>query len=60
MAVCNDDLLGAGINLGDESRETPLVIAYRRRNLEAMQLLLEYGADPDVRYPAFGPMSHEA
>ena len=45
---------GADVNLGDQDGRVPLVRTYDCQNLEAMRLLLECGANPDVQYGSFG------
>jgi len=51
---------GADMNLGDRDGRIPLVMAYDCRNVEAMRLLLERGANADVQYGSFGLVSHHA
>lgn len=38
---------GAGLEVADQTGETPLITAVHARNLELVRLLLEKGADPD-------------
>ncbi|KAH9967018.1 hypothetical protein BJV74DRAFT_968858 [Russula compacta] len=52
---------GADLNMAPHGgTKTPLCSAYNGRRLEVMRLLLERGANVDVKYDEYGPISNDA
>ncbi|KAH9997429.1 ankyrin repeat-containing domain protein [Russula compacta] len=52
---------GADLNMAaHQGTQTPLCSAYDGRRLEVMRLLLERGANVDVKYDNYGPISNDA